>query len=232
MREKIKYVLTMLIIGLVLLGLGYLFIPTTIGANVDSLQTEFGSTISGSPVGLGIVNKKITKAYSYKAPGYKRIETFPVNGAVFNSSADYFCAQHGTAYGAKRNTILGSAYHKTHTITKHKVDSASTKNEAEIPYLDIDTSAAIYLDENGVIQKNLSVYDGYRESTETPADTVYTNWVYIPHNVAFDCETRKANIGVRQGNGDFSDGAMAFLLARYKQSDGERASTGYTSDPL
>lgn len=232
MREKIKYVLTMLIIGLVLLGLGYLFIPTTIGANVDSLQTEFGSTISGSPVGLGIVNKKITKAYSYKAPGYKRIETFPVNGAVFNSSADYFCAQHGTAYGAKRNTILGSAYHKTHTITKHKVDSASTKNEAEIPYLDIDTSAPIYLDQNGSIQKNLSVYDGYRESTETPADTVYTNWVYIPHNVAFDCETRKANIGVRQGKGDFSDGAMAFLLARYKQSDGERASTGYTSDPL
>lgn len=235
MRKKLKYILVILIINLALLGLGYLIMPITIGAAVDSLKTEFGSTISTSPVGLGIVNKKIIKAYAYRAPGYKKIKTFPINSPVFNSSSDYFCAQHGTPYAANRNTILGSAYHDpgTYIITKNKVTgSVTTTNESQIPYLDIDTSADIYLDQNGTIHKKQKDYYGHREATETPSDVVYTNWVYIPHNVAFDCETMKSSIGVRNGAGQISDGAMAFLLARYKQSDGERASTGYTADPL
>lgn len=230
-KLKFKYILTIAIISLIIILLGYTIVRAI--EDGDSKLTEFGAQISEADVGPNIVQKTIIKPYAYKAANYKKIAQFPIDKVVFNSCADYFCAQHHTPYGSsKRPTTLGNSdadFHVTHIITGHKVAAGSYSSD---PKGDIRTDVPVYLDANGNIQKNLEEYDGYREKDENPVNTVYTNWVYIPQEVQFDCESQSSYIGTRKGNGNISDGGMAFLLACFKQTDAERASTGYTGDPL
>ena len=232
MNKKVKYIVISIITVMMIALIGYGLIAfaetTTFGANVLEAPTE---------AGLGVIQKTIIKPYAYRAPSYQKITTFPINRAVFDSSADFFCAQHGTPYAtSNRPTDLGKSsddYHDIHKITKHKVPSGSTSD----PKGDIDTSADVYLDENGNTVWNLKEpYNGHREKDiETnPVNTVYTNWVYIPHDVQFDCEDPSKGgkpdastvIKTKNGGSPIEDGGMAFILACYRGR-----TTSYASDP-
>lgn len=232
MNKKGKYIVISIITVMMIVLIGYGLVAfaetTTFGANVLEDPTE---------AGLGVIQKKIIKKYEYRAPSYQKITTFPINRAVFDSSADFFCAQHGTPYAnSGRPTVLGKSsddYHDPHTITKHKVSAGSSTSD---PKGDIDTSADVYLDENGNTVWNLKEpYNGHRErDTETnPVNTVYTNWVYIPHDLQFDCEEPPEGkpdastvIRTKNGGSPIEDGGMAFILACYRGR-----TTSYASDP-
>ncbi len=232
MNKKVKYIVISIIAVMMIVLIGYGLVAfaetTSFGANVLEAPTE---------AGLGVIQKTIIKPYVYRAPAYQKITTFPINRAVFDSSADFFCAQHGTPYAnSGRPTVLGKSsddYHDSHIITKHKVPAGASTSD---PKGDIDTSADVYLDENGKTIMNLKEpYNGHREKdTETnPVNTVYTNWVYIPHDLQFDCEEPPEGkpdastvIRTKNGGSPIEDGGMAFILACYRGR-----TTSYASDP-
>ena len=216
----------------------YCFIVTTIiialfsvlkyTANAADINIENG--VSGVAI-----QKTIIKPYTFKSSSYTPITVFPIDAVVFNSDADFFCAQHGTSYGrTDRRTTLAPEFHTSHVITKHKVaqgyNTIYFNNRynyySSNPKGDVDTTANIYLDTSGnYVLRNNATYRSYREYTETGAATVYTNWVYNLQTITFDCETAYSS-------NEITDGGMAFLLACYKQTNAERASTGYNNDPL
>lgn len=118
-------------------------------------------------------------------------------------------------------------------------------------YLDIDVTSKIvrrYLDgmdkgivstgnSNYAILKPLGTYKGYRDHENDAEDTsekikneVFTNWIYIPQDVQFDCCTYKDQQIKTAGTGMFSNGAYAFVLAAHK---GRLHPNGtYSLDPL
>lgn len=118
-------------------------------------------------------------------------------------------------------------------------------------YLDVDVNTGIvrrYLDgiDNGIVStgstsnkilRPLGTYIGFRDHENDKEDssikiknTVYTNWVYVPHDVKFDCCTYKNQEIKTAGAGVFSNGAYAFVLAAHK---GQYHPNGdYSLDPL
>ena len=224
MNRKVKYIFITIITILLVLLLGY-------GIVAWAESTSFGASVENYPTepAYGIVQKKIVKEYKYRAPSYTKITQFPINGVVFNSNADFFCAQHHTPYASSaRPTTLGSSggdFHLYYEVTKHKVKSGYTSE----PDGDIDTSADIYLDENGNTVWNLKEpYNGFMEKDleDPPTNRIFTNWVYIPKDQQFDCEDKRANIGTKIGDSPIKDGGIAFILACYRGRNGS-----YSADP-
>lgn len=173
------------------------------------------------------VQKKITVPYVFTSSGYERIKSFPINAPVFNSSPDFFCAQHGIPYGSYGKVTLGDSYHVTHQISAHKASGQISDMHGDVP----SSSTNIYVDEGGnfVVNKD-EPFNGFRNVDETPTDTVYTNWVYNTRDVQFDCEGKSSGKGTSQ----ISDMGFAFLLACYKQpGPNNNTSRGsYVNDPL
>ena len=173
------------------------------------------------------VEKKITVPYVFTSSGYERIKSFPINAPVFNSSPDFFCAQHGIPYGSYGKVTLGDSYHVTHQISAHKASGQISDMHGDVP----SSSTNIYVDEGGnfVVNKD-EPFNGFRNVDETPTDTVYTNWVYNTRDVQFDCEGKSSGKGTSQ----ISDMGFAFLLACYKQpGPNNNTSRGsYVNDPL
>ena len=173
------------------------------------------------------VQKKITVPYVFTSSGYERIKSFPINAPVFNSSPDFFCAQHGIPYGSYGKVTLGDSYHVTHQISAHKASGQISDMHGDVP----SSSTNIYVDEGGnfVVNKD-EPFNGFRNVDETPTDTVYTNWVYNTRDVQFDCEGKSSGKGTSQ----ISDMGFAFLLACYKQpGPNNNTSRGsYANDPL
>lgn len=118
-------------------------------------------------------------------------------------------------------------------------------------YLDVDVNTGVvrrYLDgaDKGIVSTGnsayavlspLGTYKGYRDhevdaenSSSKIKNEVFTNWVYVPHDVQFDCCTYKDQKVGTAGAGAFSNGAYAFVLAAHK---GELHANGtYSLDPL
>lgn len=175
-------------------------------------------------VGGKAIEMQIKKAFTPQTAPYTRIGRFPIDKYVFNSNKDYFCAQHGVEYGGKKNNVLGNGYHDpgTYTITKNKwnYSKGNLSTYATSMTADLDTSADYYA--NPSLKTSSKVYQGHREKTENPTDTVYTNWYYTSQDIAFNCEEGEERA------------SLAFLLACYKSGGPNNMYTrgSYSSDPL
>ncbi|MBO5398308.1 MAG: hypothetical protein J6A36_05235 [Clostridia bacterium] len=176
------------------------------------------------------------KAYSFQSSSYTRIGRFPIDEYVFNSQKNFFCAEHHVEYGGKyfvgnshagqlKDTNIGDGYHVNNTATKHKWDYTLgvLSTYATSMTADVDTTADYYIDASGnFIKPDTCTYIGYKESTESPEDSAYTNWWYTSYDMNFDCESGDAN------------GKLAFLLACYMSESTNNTFTRgyYGNDPL
>lgn len=246
---KLKYIIFAIIISILVLLGGYYYISNAVISSSSMEPTEFGAKYVDSENQLGYytVYRLVIKPYSYSRPSFTKIDKFPIDNYVFNSCPDYFCAQHGTPYASSfKNSILGKSpdFHEHEdTIVKHNFTSYTTGylyTYSNNPKEDVPKYGfhRIYIDENGKLIENRPIYpgefDGYKEATETAQNTLFTNWVFTPNDVEFDCEGKRSLTGPDgiSGTGMISDGAMSFLLACYKQSPQERSRTTYQGDPL
>lgn len=167
------------------------------------------------------------------------VSSFPLNTPVFNSSVDFFCAQHGVAFGSKyQKHTIGAGYHNEITVTK---DAVTTSKQ---PTADIDTSAYYYVDANLNLVSSPQArrdFSGYHDRGETPTDTAYTNWVYRKEPLSFGCPDGCTY----RGSANENEVKLAFLMAAYKAggADTTRANGmdginntyargSYSSDPL
>lgn len=158
---------------------------------IELREDEVMETITD---GRKIIKAKIS-SYSFISSSYKKIELFPIDSSVFNSDSDFFCAQHGTPYGTYNSSTLGSSYHQTYTISKHRV-SGNTKiidPTGDVP--DEGNTPDIYVNKDGklIINEEIGPYYGYKNKNESPSDSIYTNWVYIKEDLKFDCEGNSSN---------------------------------------
>ena len=186
---------------------------------IISVATEETALLNGA----GIIEDTI-KPYSFKSSSYPAITKFPVDDIVFNSSAHYFCIQHGYSYaGDHMDNTLGDGYHVSHTVTKNKWGSGNGHYTSDMRG-DLDTSAAFYTTGRGSVVNNSGgrKYNGYKEKTETPTNSPLTNWIYESEDVTFDCE------------GGDAKASLAFLFACYMSGGSNNTYTrgSYEDDPL
>lgn len=203
----------------------------------DSIAAETGSTALTYSLthtaGSGLPVRTHISGPTKPSISYDKITQFPINGTIFNQSKYYFCVQHGVAYGGQYiNTSVGDAryygngdYHQGNTATANAWGSYRNGYTSDRT-ADVDSSADFYVDTSGSLHTTDGIsYYSYKEKGESPLDYVFTNWLYIPENIEFNCE-----------QGDDDKTGLAFLFARYKAgdpgSDYLRPSGAYQSDPL
>lgn len=211
MKIKKIHIIFILLISILITFGTYLLISNAEMLTEPYKATEFGARYVTTETELGnnTVLKTVIKPYVYHEPSYKRIDKFPIDNYVFNSCPDYFCAQHGTPYASSfKNYVLGESpdFHEYHYgIVSHNFTSYTTGNlytYASNPTEDVPTYnlPRVYIDANGNLKQNTVItsgeFDGYKESDEDPNNTIFTNWVFIPHEVQFDCETKVSRTGV------------------------------------
>ena len=202
----------------------------------DSIAAETGSTALTYSLthtaGSGLPVRTHISGPTKPSISYDEITQFPINGDIFNKSKYYFCVQHGVAYGGQYiNTSVGDAayygngdYHQGNTATANAWGSYWNGYTSDMT-ADVDDSADFYVDESGNFQETETAYHSYKEKGESPLDYVFTNWLYLPENIEFNCE-----------QGDDEKTGLAFLFACYKAGDPgsgySRPPGAYQSDPL
>ena len=218
--KKLKLTIVLMSILLVSIFVGSSFdIMESVAVETELEKVNEKSTdlvgASGTP------EKTVIKAYAPVAVSYTKITSFPINKDVFNSSKYYFCVQHGYAYGGQysKREVDSANYHDANYATAGKAVGQVSDPKGDIP----DTKPDFYVAAKDTLTNEKdSDYISHREYDETPLEYAYTNWLYTPEEMKFDCE-------------DGADKAkLAFKFACYIS---ESANNGYVrgsyqADPM
>lgn len=218
--KKLKLTIVLMSILLVSIFVGSSFdIMESVAVETELEKVNEKSTdlvgASGTP------EKTVIKAYAPVAVSYPKIGSFPINKGVFNSSKYYFCVQHGYAYGGQysKREVDSANYHDANYATAGKAVGQVSDPKGDIP----DTKPDFYVAAKDTLTNEKdSDYISHREHDETPLEYVYTNWLYTPEEMKFDCE------------GGADKAKLAFKFACYMS---ESANNGYVrgsyqADPL
>ena len=243
-KSKIKLIILLIFILITMILACYKYISIAANSGEFTYTDDNGNIV--------VIPYEIVLPYAFKYTEYDPINYFPVDKFVFNSSEDYFCVQHRTAYASlDREVQISDKYHKHYTVAYHNLFEANRGTQVS-PfgngkiYTTVMTAdgyptnqtsrfiLSVVLGENALLLDNklalagqIGILKGFREATEAYAsDMAYTNFCYRPEETTFDCEGDESEF--KNSNSHFSDGAMAFLVATYKNP----GRSSYSSDPL